>query len=316
MYLDVVEQTCPECGESMGDFREGAAYYIRLARAYLSNGQPSLVEEMMPSAVAEAGDDAGSLVELGGLYEKLGRSDRAMAMLERAVELGCGDGAVYARLGELYQRNGRADKAQVLYAQARRHVGDSPEFLLAQARYHLTRDVASRQGIELLHRALQLAPDHAPTHLLLARVYHARDKMDVAVTHYRQAAQLAGPNTEIGHDARRELGKLGTVASYQPSSGWGETLRSGLGMVLVPLLAALTNARLSLLRIGLPAWFALFAATVGAYLCVSGLDVPQNPGMCALFGDEGAKERSQRLSVGLPGAALWFLALGAILLRV
>jgi hypothetical protein len=38
--------------------------------------------------------------------------------------------------------------------------------------------------------------------------------------------------------------------------------------------------------------------------------------MRLLFGDEGATQRSQRMSVGLSGVTLWFLALGAMLLRV
>jgi tetratricopeptide (TPR) repeat protein len=315
-YLDVVEQVCSACGESLGDFREGAVYYLNLVRAYLDGAQPSLAEEVMPSVVAEVGDRADLLLDVGWLYERLNRPDRAMAVFQRAVELGCDDGAVYARLGELYQQSGMAEEAQALYAQARRRAGDNPEFLLAQARYHLTRDPTSRQGVELLERTLRLAPEHATAHLLLARVYQVRDKTDAALTHYRQAAQLADAHTETGRDARLELGKFGTEASFEPNYGWGETLRSGLGMVLVPLLAALANARLSLLRVSVPAWFALFAGAVGAYLVVSGLDVPQNPGMCLLFGDEGAKERAQRLGVGLPGAALWFLALIAILLRV
>jgi hypothetical protein len=87
------------------------------------------------------------------------------------------------------------------------------------------------------------------------------------------------------------------------------------GLVLLPVLAALINARMSPLRMSVVAWFALLVAVLGAYLWVSGTDVPANPGMCALFGDGGAKNRSDRMSVGLPGIAIWFLALGAILLK-
>jgi len=315
-YLDAAETVCSGCGVSLGNFREGAPYYLGLARAYLEAGQHTLVEEVLPYVLAEAQDNAQELVDVALLYESLHQTDRALSVYERVVELGHVDGAVYARLGEIYQQRGMSDKARALYAQARQRMGDDPRILLALARQHLESDATSQEAAALLERAIQRAPDSPEPYLLLARTYRAQDRMDAATKHYQRAIQLADTDSLLGREIRREVHRLDIAPSYQENHGWGETARSVSGLVLLPLFAALANARMSPLHISFASWVALLVASAGGYLLVSANEVTRNPGMCALFGEEGAKDRAQQMTVGLPGAALWFLALGAILLRV
>jgi tetratricopeptide (TPR) repeat protein len=287
-----------------------------LARAYLETGQHTLVEEVLPYALAEAQDSAQALVDVAALYESLHQTDRALSAYERAVELGYVDGAMYVRLGEIYQRRGMGDKAQALYAQAQQRMGDDPGILLALARQHLEGDATSREAAALLEKAIQLAPGDPEPCVLLARTYRAQDRMDAATKLYQRAVQLADADSALGREIRREVHRLDIAPAYQENHGWGETARSVSGLVLLPLFAALANARMSPLHISFASWVALLVASAGGYLLVSANEVTRNPGMCALFGEGGAKDRAQQMTVGLPGAALWFLALGAILLRV
>jgi tetratricopeptide (TPR) repeat protein len=315
-YLEAEERNCPSCGESVGNWREGATYYTRLASAYLSRGQHILAQEALPYALAEGQDDPQVLVDAAALYERLGESDRVVAIYERIVELGHADGGLYARLGELYRKRGMDDKAQTLYLRAQQQIGDDPEVILSSARQNLARDPVSPQAVTLLERVMQAAPERPEPYLYLARIYRTQDEMEVAVKHYRRAVQLTDANSALGREVRRELNRLDIAPTFEASQGWGEVVRTMGGLVLLPTLAALTNAGMSPLRLSPAAWLALLAAFGGAYLWVSGMEVPANPGMCALFGDGGAEDRSQQMSVGLSGVTLWFLALGAILLRV
>jgi len=98
--------------------------------------------------------------------------------------------------------------------------------------------------------------------------------------------------------------------------GWGETLRRVCGMMLIPTLAALANARMIPWAISLVAWVVLAMAGAGAYLCVCAADVPRNPLMRQIFGPGGVKGLARQALVGIPGVLLWGVAFGLILWKV
>jgi hypothetical protein len=101
----------------------------------------------------------------------------------------------------------------------------------------------------------------------------------------------------------------------QPRQGWGETARDVSGLLLPLGLAAWVNARMAPTQLSVADWLALLAAGVGAYLWVSATDAPNNPGMVALFGEDGVRGTWRQILLGLPGIALWLLAFGLILIK-
>jgi hypothetical protein len=88
------------------------------------------------------------------------------------------------------------------------------------------------------------------------------------------------------------------------------------GLMLIPTIAALVNAGMIPWKINPVAWSALVVASAGAYLWVCATDVPRNPVMLDLFGEDGIKGIGQQVLVGIPGVLLWTTAFGVILMKL
>ena len=72
------------------------------------------------------------------------------------------------------------------------------------------------------------------------------------------------------------------------------------GLMLIPVVAALVNARLVPWQVSLAAWGGLAAASAGAYLWVCAIDVPRNPAMRKIFGQAGVNGLRRQVVVGVP----------------
>jgi hypothetical protein len=84
---------------------------------------------------------------------------------------------------------------------------------------------------------------------------------------------------------------------------------------LSPLLAALSNARLSLLNLSVIAWIMLMLSVIGAWLWTSATDVPRNPLSVRIFGRSGLPP-TFRLPCLLSGTTLWLTAFIVIVAKV
>lgn len=313
-YVDVEQAVCPHCGYALGDFREGARYHLALGRAYLEHQRYALAQEAAARAEVQAPDDPQVLEGVATLLEELGHTDQAIAVYQRAIERDPENAAFYARLGAIYRRRALLGEARAMYERAAECAGDDPTVLFELAQLRLE-DGAAPEAFHLLEQAVRLDPAHAQAHLLLGNLYLEQEQRARAAEHYEKASALTAPNTLLGREARLKLGKLRPALSERQTQGWGETLRLTGGLMLMPVLAALANARLVPWEIGLAAWIALGLAGIGAYLWVCAVDTPRNPGMRALFGVAGAKGLWRQVMVGVPGALLWACALGLILWR-
>ncbi|MFQ6101064.1 MAG: tetratricopeptide repeat protein [Anaerolineae bacterium] len=314
-YLDVVEISCPECGQLLGDFRNGARYHLALARAYKERQQYRRAEEAIGYAEAEAPDDLQVLLSAAALHEEMGHTDMAIAIYESAVEHHPENAAPYARLGAIHRRRAMPTEARTMYELAAERAGDDPAILFELTQLYVEEDGMTQQALQLLERVVNLDQEHAQAHLLLGDVYLEQGQVQKAIEQYEWACELTTPDALLGQEARRKLVKLRPPLPRQ-AQGWGTTLRLMTGLMVIPALAALVNARLVPWEIGLAAWGALVAATGGAYLWVCASDVPRNPAMCAVLGQKGVKGLRKQALVGLPGVLLWTGALGLILLNV
>jgi tetratricopeptide (TPR) repeat protein len=169
----------------------------------------------------------------------------------------------------------------------------------------------------LLERAVQVDPEHAEANMLLGNVYMKLGKSKQAVQQYERSAVLSEPTSAVGEEVHRQLGKLRPGISERHAQGWGETFRRVAGLMLLPLLAALVNARVvPPLEIRPGALLALAGALFGSFLWAFAVDVPRNDIMRAVFGEEGLEKAWQKVLVGLPGVVLWGAGLGVILSKV
>ena len=202
-----------------------------------------------------------------------------------------------------------------MYRIAAQRASDDPAILFELAQLHVEEDGASAESIQLLEQVIRSAPTHAQAHLLLGDAYMERRRRSEAIEHYKRARELTTPDSQAGRQARRKLGKHHISLPERQAQGWGETLRRMGGLMLIPGVAALVNARLVPWQVSLLGWGELVLAMIGAYLWVCATDVPRNPGMQAIFGQTGVKGLQRQILVGTPGAVLWTGALGLILLK-
>jgi tetratricopeptide (TPR) repeat protein len=315
-YIDVREVACPECKRALGDFRDGALYHLGLAEAYLERHRYALAQEAITHAEAGALSDPRVTKGVAALYEKMGHADRAITTYQRAIERDPRDVELYVGLGAVYRRRTMPAEACATYERALERAGDDATILFELAQLRREDEGATPEILDLLERAVRSDPEHAQAHLLLGDLYLSGEQGAQAIWHYEQACELTALNSRLGRQARCKLARLRPATPGRQIQGWGETLRRMGGLMLIPALAALVNARLVPWGISLAAWGALVAAGAGSYLWVCATDVPRNPAMCAMCGEAGVKGFWQRALVGLPGVLLWCSALGLILWKV
>jgi tetratricopeptide (TPR) repeat protein len=314
-YVEVEHVVCIDCGHFLGDFRDGAGYYISLARGYLEQQRFALVQEATVRAEAESPDDPQVLQEVAALHEEMGHTDLAVAVYRRAIERYPDNPVYYARLGGIYRRRAMPDDAREMYERAVKLDSGDPAALFALAELYVE-DGLLDSARKLLEHAIKSDPGHTQAHLLLSDVYHRLGRGKLAVQHYRQAAASSAPGSATGQRAQRELVRLAPSLPERRAQGWGETSRRTFGLMLPLVLAAWVNAGLVPWRISPTTWVALGGAAVGAYMWTCAADVPRNEVMLAVFGREGVKGFWRQALVGAPGVVLWAVAFGLILGRV
>jgi tetratricopeptide (TPR) repeat protein len=312
-YTDVSESACPECGQSLGDFHDGPRYHLALAQAYLAHERHLLAQEAAARAVAEAAGDPQVLEEVATLHEDMGNVDLAVATYEQAIEHDLANAAIYFRLGVIYRQRAMPAEARAMLERAAEQNGGDAAILYELADLTVELDGEAMDALSLLEQVVRLDPAHVQAHVLLGDMVLDQGEGPRAIQHYERACNLAPPDSRIGREARRKLNELRPPVDQRQAQGWGETLRRMAGLVLIPALAALVNARLVPWAIGLMAWGALVVASGGAYLWACATDVPRNPAMRAVFGKTGVNGRGQQALVGVPGVLLWTAALALIL---
>jgi tetratricopeptide (TPR) repeat protein len=314
-YTDVPNTSCPDCGQSLGNFADGPNYHLALAQAYLEKHRGEMAQEAIARAAAEASGDPQVLEGVAALYEKMGHTDKAIATYEQAIERDPKNATFYARLGAIYRRRAMLAEARAMYEQATEIAGDDPLVLFELAQLQVEQG-AAREALKLLRQVVRLDPQHAEAHLLLGDVLFDQKQGPQALDHYEQAGALAAPDSLVGQEARRKLAKWRSPLPDHQIQGWGETLRRMCGLMLTPALAALVNAGMIPWKINPIAWSALVVAGAGAYLWVCATDVPRNPVMRDIFGQDGVKGVTRQTLVGIPGVLLWTTAFGVILMKL
>jgi tetratricopeptide (TPR) repeat protein len=203
-YVDVQNPVCPDCGQALGDFHTGAPYYLELAQAYLGQNRHELAQEALAYATATALEDAQTLGQIAGLYEKTGYTDQAIAAYRKAIEKEPGAVTFYTALAAIYRQHAQLDEARALLEKAERMAGGDPAVLLGLARLSLEQEGPTRGVIESLRKVTRKQPTNAEAFLVLGDVYLAQHQYKQARQHYEQAAELAPPDSAISREARHK----------------------------------------------------------------------------------------------------------------
>lgn len=243
-YVDIDQSSCGNCEQFLGDFRQGAHYYLTLAQAYVDGRKPELAQGAIERAEGEAPDDPQVLERLATLYEAMGRIDSAIVAYERAIELAPDNAALYARLGAIYrQRSKTSAEARAMYERAAELAGEDPAVLFELARFYTEEESTKQEAIRLLKQIIHLDPRHIQAHLHLGNAYLSQKRRKEAYKHYEQVRQLASPDSDIGREIRHKLAVLqlsyskprrrpGCVTAYAAFMGINALL-TALGAILM-----------------------------------------------------------------------------------
>ncbi len=132
---------------------------------------------------------------VAGAYEQLGRVDDAIVALTNAAAADPTSPDPYLRLAELYQRQGDLEAAVIAYAQASAVKPDDPALRQTLA-FTYQRLGRYPEALAEAQAAARLSPDDATLQLLIGDVSRTMNDMQAAAAAYEQALVLA-PDLEI-----------------------------------------------------------------------------------------------------------------------
>lgn len=310
-FAEITASACPHCRRSLGNYRQGARYYIDLAEEYLERDKRTLVIWAIDCAEAAKPNDPEVLGRMAEMNARFDRHDNAIRLYRQAITLAPNSAIYTIGLGTLYRQQGMHAEARALYQQAAQRAPNDPTILVELAQSIVDGNGSAPEAIDLLERAAQIQPDVASVHAMLGKLYVDQNDKPAAFKHYSLAVELTEPTSLLGGEARREVTKL--QAALPKREGRGDFARQMIGLMFNPVLAALSNARLSPLHISLLTWIALIVSALGSYLWLSATDLPRNPLTQRVFGSEGVRHHR---GVRMLGLVAWLVAFAVILVKV
>jgi hypothetical protein len=147
----------------------------------------------------------------------------------------------------------------------------------------------------------------------LGQIYQQVRRRPEAVQAFQKAVRLLAPGSAEQQQAQEALAQLNPGLPTSMATGWPELLRQMAGPVILCLLAALMDSGLRPWWMPVTGWLALLLGIVGAFLWVTGTDLPRNPLMQSLAGEANLSDEV-KLALAGAGAFLWLLAMLLILL--
>ncbi len=299
-FTEIRKAQCIYCGHFFGDFRQGAKFYIMLATAYLDEGKLSSAQWAIDQAVASTPTEAQDWADIAEVRVKLDRPSDAIAAYQQALTRAPADPQLYLGLQAIFQRSKLDAEAQGLRDQALRQFQDDHDQLIVFGQALMEQRVPRTEALRFYQRAVELQPKNAATRLQIGALYFDDGDATTAREHFAEAVKLTDGKSTLGQQARQALAR---TKAARRSSGGAESSASNrvrhiAGPVLIALMAALSNARLSPLNISLISWVALIVSGIGATVWVTAGSTHRarssdRPGCVA---DESCVDRDQGVS--------------------
>lgn len=143
---------------------------------------------------------------LGVLLSRVNKLEHAESALLFAIELDAGEYASMVNLAAIYKAQERTEEAQLFAAKVERYRQQNPYFLLLTAREHYQAENFNA-ALKVLRRAINLKPEEALLHELLAKTHLRMDNKDAAKEALQKAAELS-ESIESRRRYNRKLDKL------------------------------------------------------------------------------------------------------------
>lgn len=169
------------------------AYYLQLAQAYHSSGEPAKAVPYYQQALAKRADYLPALRSLGATQAQSGQLAEAQSTFERATRAHPRDSLSWLELARIYRQQQKGADAA---AAARRAIEYEPELVDAHVVLGMILlDANDRAGAEAAFRAaLREQPNQADAHTNLGNLLNARGEAREAERHFQRAIQYQPRN--------------------------------------------------------------------------------------------------------------------------
>jgi Flp pilus assembly protein TadD len=154
----------------------------------------TLVLVFLPAVWAQTGDDPVPSIS-AALHAQ--QFEQALRLLQPALERSSRDPRLWSLKGVALSGEGRKKEALVAFQQALRL---APNFLQAlEGAVQIEYDAGGDAAIPLLRRILELRPNDATAHAMLAFVEYQRGHCESAITHFEKAGNLLDSQKDALH---------------------------------------------------------------------------------------------------------------------
>jgi tetratricopeptide (TPR) repeat protein len=299
-FTEIRKPQCVHCGHFFGDFKQRTKFYVTLANDYVADGKLSPAQWALDQAVASTPHEAQEWAGIAAVRVKLDRPGDAIAAYQQALKRAPNDLSLYLRLHDL-QRRGKFDaEAQGVRDQMLRQFHDDHDRLIDCGQALMDQRVPPAEALRFYQRAIELQPQNAATRVQIGALCFDSGDAAAAREHFTQAVKLSEAKSTLRQQAQQGLARA-RAAGRADEGGNNDRLRQMAGPLLISIMAALANARLSPLNISPISWVALIGSGAGAYLWTSA---------------EPTEVTARTRRPGLIGAGLWLIGLGLIVIRV
>ncbi|MEK7474607.1 MAG: tetratricopeptide repeat protein [Candidatus Coatesbacteria bacterium] len=196
-WFNKVVELAPDIGDG----------YLGLATAYLKIGDTGNAVFNFSQAYQRAPENPDVARGFGLALMEIGQLPKAEYYLRQALEKYPDWAELHMELGEVLRLLGE-DRDAVAELLAGLRVKHKPEGLVSLSRVHL-KYKEPRKAIPHLHRALQLAPNHAPAYHVLGLALAAEKDWPGAVAQFERAYALGQDNAEYVLDLANALVNAG-----------------------------------------------------------------------------------------------------------
>jgi tetratricopeptide (TPR) repeat protein len=188
---------------------------LRLARiqaqALRLGGKTDQAIAILESVLKQHGDDPSAYVALAGVYSEAGRGDEAVKVLKNAEAMFGGNNTIAFELGAVLDRQKRYADAEAVFKQVLERDPENAPALNYLGYMLAERGERLDESVGLLQRALKIEPDNGSFLDSLGWAYYKADKLDLAETNLRRAADQLKTNSVIQDHYGDVLSKMGRV---------------------------------------------------------------------------------------------------------
>ena len=179
------------------------------AQALRQSGQPDRGVAVMESALTKHNDDPAAYIGLAQLYVDVDRGAQAVKLLQDAQTKFPADNTIVFELGAVYDKQKRFPDAEATFKQLLSRDGENAPALNYLGYMLAERGERLQESVDLLQKALRIDPDNGSYLDSLGWAYFKADKLDLAETNLRRAADQLKTNSVIQDHYAEVLFKLG-----------------------------------------------------------------------------------------------------------